>query len=69
MDLANLEKWANAINGQTSPNIKRWALEQVRVTKELDGRLLGIEVALARAVLAEDATLNETAAAVRALKG
>jgi hypothetical protein len=67
MDLTNLEAYAKAINGATSPRIKKWALEQVRVTKELDRRLSRIEELLA-AIPAVD-TLNEATAAVRALKG
>lgn len=68
MDLTNLTSWANAINGQTSPNIKRYALEQVRVTRDQEARLAKIEAVLASAAAAEAETLNQTVAAIRALK-
>ncbi len=68
MDLTNLTNWANAINAQTSPNIKRYALEQVRVTRDQEARLAKVEAAIARAAAADAETLNQTVAALRGLK-
>ncbi len=50
MDLTALEQYANAINAQ-SPAIKKYALEQVRVTKAQEARLLAIEARLSKSFL------------------
>ncbi len=68
MDLYNLETLANKISPD-SPAMKKWALEQVRITKIQEVRLLAIEAALVRVQSPVKGTLGETIAAVRALKG
>jgi hypothetical protein len=46
MDLTRLESYASAISN-SSPAIKKWALEQVAVTKAQEARLVELEKRLA----------------------
>jgi uncharacterized membrane protein len=67
MDLAPLTAYSLAISTSSS-RIRAYAIEQVRVTKLLDQRLMRLEEKLA-ALRVDDGTLNEALAAVRALRG